>query len=250
MDQIKLKCLVVDDEPLAVEKLAGFISRLDFLELADTANSATEALNILKSKTIDLLFLDIQMDDLTGIQLLGILTVKPQVILTTAYAEYALKGYELDVTDYLLKPIAFERFLQAANKAIDKAIPPRQEAITHRQPSESPTRSASREFIMVKADYHMEKINIPAILFIEGMKDYLGIMTAEKRVMTLMNFATMESMLPPSGFFRVHKSFIVALAHIDKIDRNHLVIQKHRIPIGETYRKAFFSHLKDEGIIQ
>lgn len=248
MDPLKLKCLVVDDEPLAVEKLADYISRLDFLELVGTAGSATDALNKLNSMAVDLLFLDIQMHDLTGIQLLGVLKVKPQVIFTTAYSEYALKGYELDVTDYLLKPISFERFLQAANRAMEKKIqllPPQSNLA-----SVPVTQHSGKEFIMVKADYHIEKITIAEILFVEGMKDYLGIMTSAKRVMTLMNFATMESMLPQTGFFRVHKSFIVALSHIDKIDRNHLVIQKHRIPIGDTYRKAFFSHLRNEGIIQ
>ena len=189
------------------------------------------------------------MEDLTGIQLLEILKEKPFVVITTAYSEYALKGYELDVTDYLLKPISFERFLQAVNKVADKV----QEKRHFMEPEEHANHNAKSpemDFMLVKTDYHMEKINYKDVLYIEGMKDYLGIITPEKRIMTLMNFSTMEEMLPSLSFCRIHKSYIIALSKIDKIERNQVIINKERLPIGDSYRKHFFDTLKRLGIIQ
>lgn len=247
MDPMKIRCLVVDDEPLAVDKLAGFIGKLPFLELTGTFSNAIEALNFLKNNPVDLLFLDIQMDDLTGIQLLEILSKKPFVILTTAYSEFAIKGYELDVTDYLLKPISLERFLQAVNRVSDKMALQTNKAPQVQSPASQPE---TRDFILVKADYHMEKVRFSDVLYIEGMKDYLGIITGEKRIMTLMNFNTIEELLPATGFCRIHKSYIIALPAIDQIDRNHVIIRKQRIPIGDSYRKPFFELLKSKGIIK
>jgi two-component system, LytTR family, response regulator len=249
MDKVVIKCVVVDDEPLAVDKMAGFIRKVNFLELAGSFHSGIDAMHFIRNNPVDLLFLDIQMDDLTGIQLLEIMKDRPQVVLTTAYSEYALKGYELDVADYLLKPISFDRFLQAVNRVADKLKLARNLAEDFSPLQPSPY-WAVKDFILVKADYHMEKVVFREILYIEGMKDYLGIVTIQKRIMTLMNFSTMEELLPPTGFCRIHKSYIIALDKIDKIDRNHVIIQKERIPIGETYRKAFFEHLRSKGIIQ
>lgn len=250
MDQVTIKCVVVDDEPLAIEKLKGFISKVHFLELAATFQNAIDALQFLKTNKVDLLFLDIQMDDLTGIQLLEILSNKPLVVLTTAYSEFALKGYELDVTDYLLKPISLERFLQAINRVSDKINIQRNQQVPVQMPIQEPARESKHDFILVKADYHMERVSFADILYIEGMKDYLGIVTAEKRVMTLMNFASIEALIDQDLFCRIHKSYIIALAKIDKIERNHIIIRKQRIPIGDSYRKGFFELLKSRGIIQ
>ncbi|MFO7722942.1 MAG: LytTR family DNA-binding domain-containing protein [Bacteroidales bacterium] len=248
MDKVTIRCVAVDDEPLALEKLKGFIAKVRFLELAGAFQSAIEAMQFIKTNPVDMMFLDIQMDDLTGIQFLEIMKERPQVVLTTAYSEYALKGYELDVADYLLKPISFERFMQAVNRVADKlkltGNSPEDQTLLQQSPY-----WAVKDFILVKADYHMEKVVFREILYIEGMKDYLGIVTTQKRIMTLMNFSTIEELLPPVGFCRIHKSYIIALDKIDKIDRNHIIIQKERIPIGETYRKAFFEHLKSKGII-
>ncbi|HRZ42482.1 MAG TPA: LytTR family DNA-binding domain-containing protein [Bacteroidales bacterium] len=247
MDTLKIRCLVIDDEHLAVEKLAGFVRKTPMLELAGTFTNPLEALGFLKTHAVDLIFLDIQMDDITGIQLLEILKEKPYIILTTAYSEFALKGYELNVTDYLLKPISFERFLQAVDKVSDKFWPQKPHPVA--EAVHTPA-TPEREFILVKADYMMQKVCFSEILYIEGMKDYLGIVTTEKRIMTLMNFSTLENLLPEHGFCRVHKSFIIALSRIDQIERNHVIIRKQRIPIGDSYRKAFFELLKAKGIIQ
>ncbi len=247
MDPIKIRCVVVDDEPLAVEKLAGFVRKTPMLELAGTFTNPLEALGFLKNNPIDLVFLDIQMEDITGIQLLEIMKERPHIILTTAYSEFALKGYELNVTDYLLKPISLERFLQAVDKVTDKMF--QHPSGNGHQAMVTPA-PAEREFILVKADSMMQKVCFSEILYIEGMKDYLGIVTTEKRIMTLMNFNTIENLLPAQGFCRIHKSFIIALSRIDQIERNHVIIKKQRIPIGESYRKAFFELLKAKGIIQ
>ncbi len=248
MDTMKIRCVVVDDEPLAIEKLKSFITKVPMLELAGTFSNAIDALQFMKINQVDLLFLDIQMDDLTGIQLLEIMTHKPQVILTTAYSEFALKGYEFDVVDYLLKPISLERFLQAVNRVADKFALSRPRVEVN--PQNYTASVAEKDFILVKADYHMEKVTFRDVLYIEGMKDYLGIVTTDKRIMTLMSFNTLEELLPARGFCRIHKSYIIALAKIDKIDRNHVIINKQRIPIGDTYRRSFFDLLKSMGIIQ
>lgn len=242
---MKIQCLVIDDEPLAIEKLKGFISKVSFLELVDTFQNGIDAIPLLKSNTIDLLFLDIQMEDLTGIQLLEILHHKPYVIFTTAYSEYAIKGYELDVIDYLLKPISFERFMLAVNKVVDKI----RLIDSARKNNKEEEEQKGVDFILVKADYHMQKISFDEILFIEGMKDYLRIHTSEKRVMTLQTFKNMEDILPYDKFCRIHKSYIVSLSKIDKIERNQVIINGERLPIGETFRKTFFDLMKKLGII-
>lgn len=249
MDQVKIRCLIVDDEPLAIDKISAFIRKLPMLEEAGAYTNALDAFNHLKSQDVDLLFLDIQMEDLSGIQLLEILKKKPYVVITSAYSEYALKGFELDVTDYLLKPISFERFIQSVEKVADRM------AQTQKPPeipahSEHTTSSGSdRTFMLVKTDYHMEKVCFDQILYVEGMKDYLGIITPQKRIMTLMSFNALEELLPSRDFFRIHKSYLIALSKIERIERNQVIINKERLPIGETYRKSFFSRLKALGII-
>lgn len=250
MDQLKIRCLIVDDEPLAIEKLSGFVEKIPVLEQAGAFTNAIEAFNFLKTHQVDLLFLDIQMEDLTGIQLLEILKTKPVVIITSAYSEYALKGYELDVTDYLLKPISFERFLQAVDKVTEKLSIQKLHFKSSVTPGEQLTAQTETRFILVKTDYHMEKVSFDNMLYIEGMKDYLGIITPEKRIMTLMSFNSIEELLPEREFIRIHKSFIIAMSKIDRIERNRVIINKQYLPIGETYRKGFFNKMKCLGIIQ
>jgi two-component system, LytTR family, response regulator len=246
MDSLNIRCVVIDDEPLAIEKLRGFVAKVPYLQLVASFQSGIEAIPLLKSEQVDLLFLDIQMEDLTGIQLLEVLKNKPCVIFTTAYSEYAVKGYELDICDYLLKPISFERFMLAVNKIVDKlTMKPASETMNQRDSQEiKPV-----DFMLVKADYHMQKISFDDILFMEGMKDYIRIHTPEKRVMTLQTFKNMEEILPADQFCRIHKSFIVSLRKIEKIERNQVIIKGERIPIGETYRKTFFDLMKKLGII-
>jgi two-component system, LytTR family, response regulator len=248
MDQVKIRCLIVDDEPLAIDKISAFIRKLPILEETGAYTNALEAFNHLKSKDVDLLFLDIQMEDLSGIQLLEILKRKPYVVITSAYSEYALKGFELDVADYLLKPISFERFMQSVEKVVDRMAQARRTSEILTPGQRHTTAGADRTFVLIKTDYHMERVCFDQIQYIEGMKDYLGIITPEKRIMTLMSFAALEELLPPRDFFRIHKSYVIALAKIERIERNQVIINKERIPIGETYRKSFFSRLKDLGI--
>lgn len=233
MDTMKIKCVVVDDEPLAIEKLSVFIGRIPFLELVETFTNPLDALSYLRSNDADLLFLDIQMEDLTGIQLIDVLQKKPKIILTTAYDQYALQGYELNISDYLLKPISFERFLKAVNKVANAFSSELSHTVKHENP-------ASHDFIFVKTEYRMQRIMLADILYIEGMKDYLHIITKTGGIMTLMNFAQMMTQLPLGSFIRVHKSYIVALSKIESVERDRILINGKHIPIGETYRKDFY----------
>jgi DNA-binding LytR/AlgR family response regulator len=243
MDTLKLSCISVDDEPLALEKINRFIEKVPFLELKKSFSSGLDTIAYLKGNKVDIIFLDIQMEELTGLQVIGLLDYHPAIILTTAYDQYALKGYELDVCDYLLKPFSFERFMKAVSKAAgsisEKTAPP--------QVIKSETRTPSRAYIFVKTEYRMQKIFLDEILYVEGMKDYLRIMTPKEGIMTLMNFARMMALLPAENFVRVHKSFVVALDKIDSIERERIVINQKYIPIGDTYRQQFFKTIADSG---
>lgn len=223
-----LKCIAIDDEPLALEKLALFISRVSCLELEMTFSNAIQALDYLKQHETDLIFLDIQMEEFTGIQFLNSLKTRPYVIITSAYKEYAIDGYEFEVTDYLLKPFGFERFHLGIEKVLRQ--------IQYQAPP--PT------YIFVKTGYSMERINLADILYIEGMDEYLQIVTPRQKLMTLQSFRQMEQSLPPENFMRVHKSFIVALGKIERIERHIIIIGSKRIPIGKSYKEAFYKKLE------
>lgn len=227
---IKYSCIIIEDEPLALEKTKGFVEKTPFLNLLATFDDALEGLAFLKSNKVDLLFLDINLDELSGIELLENSKLNCQVIITTAYSEYALKGYELNVTDYLLKPFSFERFLQAVDKIQEN------KSVNHKE--------LSSKFIFIKTESRLEKVNIDEILFIEGMRDYRRIHTINKRIMTLQNFSELEQLLPSNLICRVHKSYMVAISKIDEIERSRIKISKEIIPISETYRDHFFSQIK------
>jgi two-component system, LytTR family, response regulator len=222
----KYTCIIIEDEPLALEKTSDYVNKVPFLHLSATFDNALTGLNYLNNNKVDLLFLDINMDELSGIELLESSKISNQVIITTAYQEYALKGYELKITDYLLKPFTFSRFLQAVNKA--------QENITHRNSDLTP------DFIFVKTEYRLEKIMLNEIVYIEGMRDYRRIHTESKRVMTLQNFGEFEKLIPSSIVCRVHKSYMVAINKIVSIERNRIRIAGQLIPISETYKEGFF----------
>lgn len=222
-------CIIIEDEPLALERTKEFAERTHFLEVTATFDNALDGLAFLKSNTVDILFLDINMDELSGIELLESTTIQSQVILTTAYQEYALKGYDLQVTDYLLKPFTFQRFLQAVNKA--------QENLNVK------TVDTPAEFLFVKTEHRLEKIILRDILYIEGMRDYRRIHTLDKRIMTLQNFKEFEQILPPNLICRVHKSYMVALGKIDAIERNRIRIGDQMIPISDTYKADFFNRI-------
>lgn len=222
----KYTCIIIEDEPLALEKTKDFVSKVPFLQLSATFDNALTGLAYLNNNKVDILFLDINMDELTGIELLQSSKIASQVIITTAYQEYALKGYELQITDYLLKPFAFNRFLQAVNKA--------QENIANRNTEAQP------DFIFVKTENRLEKIMLNEIVYIEGMRDYLKIHTVNKKVMTLQNFSEFEKLIPSSLVCRVHKSYMVALNKIESIERNRIKIADQLIPVSETYKEFFF----------
>jgi len=229
-----MRCLIVDDEPLALDVLENYIGKVPELELVGRCTSAMEALDFLSKNEVDLLFLDIQMSDLTGIQLLKSLTDPPMVVFTTAYQNYALEGYELDVLDYLMKPVPFDRFVKAVNKARD--------IYQLRKTNEEVQVSVENDksYIFVKSEHQMIKVDFDDILYIEGLKDYVKIVCKSGRpILSLQNVKAIESKLPPKHFQRVHKSYIVSLANIAFIRRGRITIQDKEIPIGDSYKDAF-----------
>ena len=210
---------------MALERTKGYVMRLPYLNLVASFESGIEALSFLKGTKVDIIFLDINMDELSGIQLLENTNIESEVIITTAYNEYALKGFDLNVTDYLLKPFTFERFLQAADKA--------QNNLSKKEVS------TEKKFIFVKTEYRLEKLFLNDILFIEGMRDYRRIHTHGKKIMTLQTFKDFEQEISPNLICRVHKSFMVALDKIESIERDRIKIKDVFIPISETYKKEF-----------
>jgi len=224
--------LIVEDEPLARNLITEYVKKVPYLNLVKACSGALEAMEVLRASPVDLLFLDVQMPELTGIAFLKTLQKKPLVILTTAYSEYALEGYELDITDYLLKPITFERFL----KAVDK-VSQRMSGVPGAQ-SEKPA-EASSNFIFVKDGTKLVKIRWDDILYVEGLKDYVTIHTRTQKVISLQRLKVLEEQLPADKFIRVHNSFIVALDAIDSIHKDKIQIGQAHVPIGDTYKKTF-----------
>jgi DNA-binding LytR/AlgR family response regulator len=225
-----ISCIIIEDEPLAMERAKEFVAKVPFLTLLQSFDNGLEALAFLKREKVELLFLDIEMDELSGIELLQSLTHRPQVILTTAYEQYALKGFELSVVDYLLKPYTFGRFLQAVSK-VQAELEKRKEYTTN-------------PFIFIKTSYRLEKVYLHEILFIEGMKDYRCIYLPTKKVLTLETFTELQHRLPSSEFCRVHKPFMVAISKIQSIERDRIIIEKAVIPISETYKEEFYQLIK------
>ncbi|MBE9586027.1 response regulator transcription factor [Mucilaginibacter sp. JRF] len=236
-----IRCLVVDDEPLALNILEDYIAKMPFLQLVKATTNPIEALTLVQGGEADLVFLDVQMPELTGIQFLKIANGKAKVILTTAYPQYALEGYELDVVDYLLKPIAFDRFYKAVQK-VQGIINPTAAANTP-APAAAPAQQQPdflSDFIFVKTEHKIQKLYLHDILFIEGLKDYISIFTTNERIITLQNMKKMEDALPEKHFIRVHRSYIVSLDKIDSIERSRIFIGDKIIPVGDTYRDDFF----------
>lgn len=223
---MSINCIIVEDEPLALERTKSYISKLPFLNLLCTFNNGIDALVFLKSNKVDLIFLDINLGELSGIQLLEKGNITCEVIIITAYQEHALKGFELNVTDYLMKPYSFDRFLQAVNRAQENLS----KKITGNQ----------KDFIFIKTEYRLEKIALDEILYIEGMRDYRRIHTIHKKIMTLQTFKDLEQEIPSNIICRVHKSFMVSLNKIESIERDRIKIKYVLIPISETYKKTFF----------
>jgi two-component system LytT family response regulator len=235
-----IRCLIVDDEPLALHILEDYVSKVPFMELVRSTTNPIEALTLVQEGNIDLVFLDVQMPELTGIQFLKIANGKTKVILTTAYPQYALEGYELDVVDYLLKPIAFDRFFKAAQKAQGIIQPAKPQLAASPVQVQQQQQDFMSDFIFVKSEHKIQKVYLHQVLFIEGLKDYISIFTTSERIITLQNMKKMEDTLPEKHFIRVHKSYIVALNKIDSIERSRIRIGDKIIPIGDTYRDEFF----------
>jgi DNA-binding LytR/AlgR family response regulator len=244
-----IRCIIVDDEPLALHVLEDYISKIPFLQLVKSTTNPIEALTLVQEKEADLVFLDVQMPELTGIQFLKIANGKAKVILTTAYPQYALEGYELDVIDYLLKPIAFERFYKAAQKAqaILQPAAVKPVAVAETSP-QKPQQEFLSDFIFVKTEHKIQKVYLNDILFIEGLKDYISIFTPAERIITLQNMKKMEDALPTKYFIRVHKSYIVSINKIDSIERSRIFIGDKIIPVGDTYRDEFFKIIDGKNV--
>lgn len=233
----KAKVLIVDDEPLAQKVLQRFISLVDSLELVGLCSNAIEASNALRNQPVDLLFLDIRMPELSGLDLLKIIKNPPKVILTTAYAEHALEGYEFGVIDYLVKPIAFDRFLRAINKVV-----PTLQANT---PPLMPTPVLKpSNYLFVKSDRKIYKIDYPEIKYVEAFGNYVKIHTTHKIVLAQETLTNLEKSLPADHFLRIHKSFIVSIHFINLVDGNSLFVENVELPIGQLYKQRVYEMLK------
>ena len=227
-----MTCIIVEDEPLAQERLKDYIEKIPELKLVATMDNGTDALAFLQQHNVDIIFLDIHMDGISGIRLLEEFDIKSKVIMTTAYHEFAIKGFDLNVTDYLLKPFHFERFRLAVEKA-------EQQTRKIEQPLVKP-------YIYVKTEYRLEKILFTDIDFIEGMRDYRKIHTISKPIMTLQTFRDFEKEIPANIVCRVHKSYMVAIDKIDSIEKNEIRIGEKYIPVSDTYRQDFFEILRSK----
>ncbi|MEO8768445.1 MAG: LytTR family DNA-binding domain-containing protein [Ferruginibacter sp.] len=222
-----IKCIVVEDEPLAMERTVSYIRKLPLLTLVSTFDNAVDAFGFLKSNSVDLIFLDINLGELSGIQLLESININCDVIITTAYPDFALKGYDLNVTDYLLKPFGFDRFVQAVDKV--QLRNEKKEALT------------GNTFFFVKTENRLEKIFYNDLLFIEGMRDYRKIHTNRKKIMTLQTFGEFEKEIPASIICRVHKSYMISIDKIDSVEKDRIYIQNNVIPVSETYKEKFYA---------
>lgn len=237
-----LNCLIVDDEELARMLLENFVSRLPHLNLVGKCANPFEAMQILQEHRVDLIFLDIQMPEMTGTEFLKTLRQRPLVIFTTAYSEYAMEGYELDVVDYLLKPFSFERFMQAVNKASQRLK--LEQGVGESQPTTAENMPAENEYILVKSEHKVYRVLWKDILYIQSMREYVAYYTAtEKRILSLGSLKGLEKELPDSLFMRIHKSYIIAKNKVKALEGNMVHIGEEKIPIGASYREVVLKDL-------
>lgn len=236
----KIKCLIVDDEPLALDLLESYVKRTPFLELVGRCANAFEAMEVLANQTIELLFLDIQMPDLNGVQFSRTLKAGPKIVFTTAFEQYALDGFKVDALDYLLKPFNYEEFLKAANKAQEWF-----QLLDAQGQKEEPL-----PYLFVKSEYKLVKINLKDVLYFEGLKDYVKIhlATQEKPVLSLMSLKSLEESLPAGQFMRVHRSYIVNLEKIDSVERSRILINNAAIVVADQYRERFQEYLGSKSL--
>jgi len=241
---MKTKCLIIDDEPLARDLIRNHIEKLDNFEIVAECGDAMKALQELRDHKIDLMFMDIQMPQITGLEFLKILKNPPKVIITTAYREYALDGFELDVVDYLLKPITFERFLKSVNKYYQVS---REE-----EPVSAPVSEviqSDEDFIYVKENKRVIKVNLSDILYVEGLSEYVQIFTDKKKIVTKTTMTSLEEKLPSDGFLRIHKSFIVSMSRIEAFTASTIEVPGKELPIGRSYKSAVLNALQLNGSV-
>lgn len=234
----RLTCYVIDDEPLAQEILADYISKVPFMDLIGCFDSALDASDPLEKDKPDLLFVDINMPDLDGLSFISMLNPRPLIIITTAYDQYAVKAFELEANDYLMKPISFERFYKSVLRLHQNQNSQEQSPIA------ATSLQQERDYVFIQSGTRIQKINVKDILLIEGMKDYLRIHTMSDKIMTLLTFAKLEELLPPGKFCRVHKSFMVAIDKIDHVEKNRIKIADQTVPVSDTYAESFFRRIK------
>ncbi|WP_291146191.1 LytR/AlgR family response regulator transcription factor [Flavobacterium sp. UBA7680] len=236
-----MKCVIIDDEPLAVELLEDFVKKVDSLELVSTFNNAIDAVSFINQNNIDLIFLDIQMPHFSGIDFLNTIEKKPLVIFTTAYSDYAVEGFNLGAVDYLVKPIPFHRFLKSVVRAQQISNPA---AAVHPISESIAASEVEQDFMFVRAEYENVKMNFSDILFIEGLKDYVKIYTTDNKfTLTLISLIKLENLLSSKGFSRIHRSYIINIKHVKSIQKNKVLISDKRIPISESYKNAFFEKI-------
>lgn len=241
----KYKCLVVDDERLAQELLTTYIQKIPFLEEVATCSTALEAMQYLAQHQVDILFLDIQMPDLTGIEFLRTVKNVPATVLTTAYSEYALEGYELSVVDYLLKPIEFDRFFQAVMKVVGATAATPTAVPTPSVVTNTPT---PPDYFFIKTDQKIVKIAFDDVLFIEALQKYIRIHTTTKRIVSLFSLSKIQELLPPTQFTRIHRSYLLNIDKMDSLEGNMVRIGTHTLPISKGQKEGFMTLLKEKGL--
>jgi DNA-binding LytR/AlgR family response regulator len=234
-----MNCIAIDDEPLALDIIKRFSSELRFINLIGTYTNPLDSIKVLNDVEIDLIFLDIEMPNITGFNFLKSLSTVPLIIITTAFPEHALQGFEVSAVDYLLKPFSFERFVKAVTKAFE--LNSLRKGISHFGTHDS-------EFLLVRVDYNTVKIDINTILYIEGLKDYVKIYCSSRPILTKTTLKNFEAKLPSVNFIRVHKSYIVSLSKVKSIENNRIIIGEARIPIGDQFKCQFYEKLKERMI--
>ncbi|SDR96031.1 two component transcriptional regulator, LytTR family [Polaribacter sp. KT25b] len=242
MSNMKITCVIVDDEPMALNLVESYVEKTPFLELKKKCSSAIEALEFIKTTSVDLLFLDIQMPDLTGIEFSKMLPKETRVIFTTAFDQYALEGFKVEALDYLLKPFDYSEFLVAANKASTWF-----ELVKRKK---QPIISEEKEFLFVKSEYKQLRIKLADVLYFESLKDYIKIWIKDnpKAILTLMSLKTLEEELPETQFMRVHRSFIVSLKNVEVIERSQIIINKQRITVSDQYKPKFLAFVNNNSL--
>ncbi|MDF4203018.1 LytTR family DNA-binding domain-containing protein [Maribacter sp. SA7] len=245
MEATQITCMIVDDEPMAVNLVESYVEKTPYLKLIKKCSSAIEAMQFLNSEQVDLLFLDIQMPDLTGIEFSKMLPKNSKVIFTTAFDQYALEGFKVEALDYLLKPFDYAEFLTASNKALEWfKLVRSNKTVQAQEPSQE------KEFLFVKSEYKQLRIKLADVMYFEGLKDYIKIWLKDnpKPILTLMSLKSLEEELPKSHFMRVHRSFIVSLKYVEVIERSQIIINKQRITVSEQYKPQFLEYINNNSL--